>query len=108
MTPGPGRAELSTPSDLVPGDAAVAVGAHLGFRRRRRVSRDRLMRAAVPYALLSPASLVIGAVLAYPLYFLVKLSFQHYGLSELIRHSGTWNGVDNYTSIIHDSLFWRV
>jgi N,N'-diacetylchitobiose transport system permease protein len=90
-------------------DAAVAAGSPArGARRRRRIRRDRLIRAAVPYGLLSPASFVIGAVLAYPLYFLVKLSFQHYGLAELIKHRGTWNGVDNYTTILHDPLFWRV
>jgi N,N'-diacetylchitobiose transport system permease protein len=47
-------------------------------------------------------------VLAYPLYFLVKLSFQRYGLEELIAHRGRWIGVDNYTRIFGDSEFWRV
>ncbi len=52
--------------------------------------------------------IVIGAVLVYPIYFLVRLSFEKYGLEELIAHQGRWIGVANYTSIFHDSEFWRV
>jgi N,N'-diacetylchitobiose transport system permease protein len=51
---------------------------------------------------------VIAAVLAYPLYLLVSLSFQKYGLFELIRHEGTWIGLDNYRSILRDREFWTV
>jgi N,N'-diacetylchitobiose transport system permease protein len=50
---------------------------------------------------------VIGAVLGYPLYYLVRLSFQHYGLFELIRHAGQWVGLRNYGSVLHDSVFWH-
>ena len=68
----------------------------------------RAGRGATPYLLLAPATLTIAAVLAYPLYFLGKLSFQRYGLPELIAHRGTWIGVDNFTRIFHDEEFWRV
>jgi len=54
------------------------------------------------------AAAVIGVILAYPLYLLVSLSFQKYGLFELIRHKGRWIGVDNYARIFHDSQFWQV
>jgi len=80
----------------------------LASRRRRRFSRQRIGRAAAPYALLAPAAAVIGVILAYPLYLLFKLSFQKYGLFELIRHRGRWIGVDNYTNIFNDSVFWHV
>lgn len=87
----------------------VAIGAAVRPpRRRARPWRARVFRAAVPYALLSPATFVIGAVLAYPLYLLVSLSFQRYGLFEVVRHHGVWNGVANYTSIFGDAFFWRV
>ena len=76
--------------------------------RRRRLTRRRVTSAAAPYALLAPTLAVIGAVLGYPLYLLVKLSFQKYGLFELVRHQGTWIGLDNYTRIFHDSQFWDV
>ena len=51
---------------------------------------------------------MIAAVLGYPLYELVTLSFQQYGLSELIQQQGTWIGLDNYESILRDSIFWDV
>jgi N,N'-diacetylchitobiose transport system permease protein len=51
---------------------------------------------------------VIAAVLGYPLYFMVRLSFQHYGLFQLIRHQGVWIGTQNYSQIFHDSVFWHV
>src|SRR5438128_2223861 len=51
---------------------------------------------------------VIGAVLGYPLYKIVVLSFQKYGLFELIRHQGRWIGLSNYTHVLHDAQFWHV
>jgi N,N'-diacetylchitobiose transport system permease protein len=50
---------------------------------------------------------VIGAILGYPLYKLVTLSFQQYGLAELIQRKGTWVGFDNYESVLRDSIFWE-
>jgi N,N'-diacetylchitobiose transport system permease protein len=76
--------------------------------RRRRWSRHRIAGATAPYALAAPAAAVIGVVLGYPLYLLVKLSFEKYGLFELIRHKGKWIGLQNYTAIFHDSQFWHV
>jgi N,N'-diacetylchitobiose transport system permease protein len=76
--------------------------------RRRRFSRRRVGQVAAPYVLLLPAVAVIGLVLAYPLYLLGKMSFQKYGLFELIRHQGHWIGTANYTKIFHDGEFWHV
>jgi N,N'-diacetylchitobiose transport system permease protein len=67
-----------------------------------------VFRVASPYLLLAPAALVIGAVLGYPVYLLTKLSFQQYGLAELVTKKGTWIGVDNYTRIFQDEQFWAV
>src|SRR5205823_4262924 len=86
--------------------AAASVAAPLP-RRRRPLGR-RLRRTAAPYGLLLPASAVIAAVLAYPLYYLVRLSFQHYGLFQLVRHKGEAIGTANYAEIFHDALFWHV
>jgi N,N'-diacetylchitobiose transport system permease protein len=77
-------------------------------RRYRRSRRALLAQVSAPYALLAPAILVIGAVLGYPLYLLVKLSFQRYGLVELLAHKGTWIGTANYARILHDEQFWTV
>ncbi|MFN8223838.1 MAG: sugar ABC transporter permease [Gaiellales bacterium] len=69
--------------------------------------RDRLREAVVPYALLAPVVVAMGAVLGYPLYQLVSLSFQQYGLPELIQRSGSWIGLDNFSEILRDRAFWR-
>jgi len=88
--------------------ASVAESEFLIASRRRRFSRRRLGHAAAPYALLAPAAAVIGVILAYPLYLLVKMSFQKYGISSLISHKGKWIGTANYASIFHDAEFWHV
>jgi N,N'-diacetylchitobiose transport system permease protein len=62
----------------------------------------------VPYLLVAPVVVAIAAILGYPLYRLVTLSFQRYGLPELIQREGSWIGLDNYRSVLTDSLFWDV
>jgi len=85
---------------------AAAAGTHVGNRRRRR-SRAQLLQAATPYGLILPVVVVIAVILGYPLYWLVRLSTQKYGLFELIQHHGTSVGLDNYRSVLHDSVFWH-
>jgi len=85
---------------------AVAAGASWP-RRHRRLTAARVRRGSVPYALILPVIAAIGAILGYPLYNLVRLSFQHYGLFELIRHQGQSVGLDNFSSVLHDSIFWH-
>jgi N,N'-diacetylchitobiose transport system permease protein len=72
-------------------------------RRRRRLWG----RVAVPYALIAPVVVTIALILGYPLYFLVRLSLQQYGLFELIRHKGIGVGLANYRSVLHDQVFWH-
>jgi N,N'-diacetylchitobiose transport system permease protein len=50
----------------------------------------------------------MGAVLAYPLYKLLTLSFQRYQLPELVQRKGEWIGLDNYSSVLRDAVFWDV
>ena len=86
--------------------AAVADPPLVGRRRRRPLSLAGSWSA--PYLLLVPASAVIAAVLAYPLYFMVRLSLEHYGLFQLVRHKGEWVGTANFAQIFHDAEFWHV
>lgn len=69
--------------------------------RRRRFNH-------LPYALITPASLAIFGILAFPLGMLVWISLQHYGLRELIAHQGQLVGLDNYRVILADPLFQQV
>jgi N,N'-diacetylchitobiose transport system permease protein len=92
----------------MPQEVAIVAEATRQWPRRRRTStRRRVARGSVPYLLLLPVVLTVGAVLGYPIYQLVGISFQHYGLFELIRHKGTPAGLANYSSIFHDQVFWH-
>ena len=72
-------------------------------------ARARRLSPLVPYALLAPSLAVLAAVLAYPLYRLVVLSFQQYGLRELFGGTeGRFIGLENYRSILADAFFWTV
>jgi N,N'-diacetylchitobiose transport system permease protein len=95
-------------SSQAPDGTAVAAELGVPARRRRPFSWTRFFRASVPYLLILPVAVVIGAILGYPLYRLVTLSFQQYGLFELIQRKGTWIGFDNYVSVLRDSVFWDV
>jgi N,N'-diacetylchitobiose transport system permease protein len=61
----------------------------------------------VPYGLILPVVVVLGAILGYPIYSLVRLSLQQYGLFELIRHQGRYIGLHNFGLVLHDPVFWH-
>jgi N,N'-diacetylchitobiose transport system permease protein len=83
-----------------------AAGAALPLRRRR-LTRRSVLHFAAPYALIAPAIVVIVAILAYPLYYLVTLSLQRYGLFQLIAHKGSYVGLHNFGILVHDPVFWH-
>ena len=85
----------------------MTVAAETFTPRSRRRAR-RILRGSVPYLLILPVIVVITAILGYPLYKLVTLSFQQYGLPELIQRKGEWIGFDNYASVLRDEVFWDV
>jgi N,N'-diacetylchitobiose transport system permease protein len=97
-----------TPSEIPGGTAIAAAEAGIRPRRRRPLTVARAVRWAAPYLLILPVVVVIVAILGYPLYHLARLSFQKYGLFELIAHHGTSVGWANYRSVLHDPVFWHV
>ena len=88
-------------------DAIAAETTPKWSRQRRALTLRRVLGASVPYWLILPVLVTIGAVLGYPIYRLVRLSFEHYGLFELIQHKGKSAGLHNYGSILHDPVFWH-
>ena len=84
--------------------AAAATTPHVS---RRRLTRRRVAGASVPYLLVAPVILVMAAILGYPIYNLVRLSFQKYDLFALLQHHGTPVGLHNFGSVLHDSIFWH-
>ena len=75
--------------------------------RRRRLARRRIVAGAAPYSLVLPVVLVLGAILGYPIYYLVRLSLQKYDLFALVAHHGTYIGLHNFGDVLHDSVFWH-
>ncbi len=83
------------------------------YRPRAHHSRRWLRRQLLPFLLLLPALVLIGAVLGYPIGQLVATSFQQLGISELIGHHVIWTGLSNYRTLfssgqLGDSLFQTV
>ena len=70
-------------------------------RRRRRVH-------LLPYLLLVPAVLAIGLMLGFPIYRLVVLSLQKFGLKQQFGAPAEWIGLDNFREIFGDPEFWAV
>ena len=96
-----------TSTRLPDGTAVAAETTQDWSRRRRPLTWQRALRATGPYWLLMPVLIAIVAILGYPLYRLVVLSFQEYGLMQLIQHQGVWVGTANYASVLHDPVFWH-
>jgi N,N'-diacetylchitobiose transport system permease protein len=90
----------------VAGAAQHAIAAGTGASRRRRGAAN-LFRRSTPYWLVLPVLAAMAAILGYPLYDLVRLSFEHYTLFELIRHHGAWVGLANYGAVLRDPVLWR-
>ena len=90
----------------LPADTSIAEPGRRPARRRRDATRSRLLRGSVPYLLVVPVVAAIVATLGYPIYSLVQISLEKYTLFELIQHSGKWIGLDNFSSVLHDHVFW--
>jgi N,N'-diacetylchitobiose transport system permease protein len=69
------------------------------------LTRSRVAGGSVPYLLIAPVVLVLAAILGYPIYYLVRLSFQRYDLFALLQHHGTYVGLENFTSVLRDPVF---
>jgi N,N'-diacetylchitobiose transport system permease protein len=65
-------------------------------------------RALWPYLLIAPTVLGTAYLLLYPLVRNLVISFQHYGMGELIRGGAPSAGLANYREILGDDEFWEV
>jgi len=75
-------------------------------RTARRIRRP--LAALWPYLLIAPTVVGTAFLLVYPLARNTVMSFQHFGLGELIRGGATWVGFANYRTVLDDPEFWTV
>ncbi|MFD4788307.1 carbohydrate ABC transporter permease [Streptomyces sp. NPDC058459] len=75
---------------------------------RRRFAGRRRPAAVWPYLLIAPTVLGAAFLLVYPLVRNAVMSFQHFGLAELIRGGAGWVGFANYRTVLEDPEFWTV
>lgn len=76
-----------------------------GTSRRTSKLSDKTWR---PWLLLGPALVVLAGLLLYPLYRVVALSLQEFGLRQLVTGETQWIGLGNYREVVSDPLLWRV
>lgn len=72
------------------------------------MSSPALGSARRPWWLLAPTLAVIGILLLWPMVRVLTLSFQDFGLRELVRGEAEFVGFSNYTSVLTDSRLWLV
>ncbi|WP_299532120.1 carbohydrate ABC transporter permease [uncultured Streptomyces sp.] len=61
-----------------------------------------------PYLLVAPTVIGVLLLLVHPLARNVLISFQHYGMAELIRGGAAGAGFENYLTVLRDGEFWQV
>jgi N,N'-diacetylchitobiose transport system permease protein len=74
----------------------------------RRTPRAGRRGGLLPYALLVPTLVALGAGLGYPLVRLVVISTQEFGRRQQFGAPAPYVGADNYAEIFSDPYFWDV
>ncbi|MDR7381081.1 carbohydrate ABC transporter permease [Promicromonospora iranensis] len=99
----------------VPSEVAVRTtphtpehGASSPRDRPRRADARRGRTSFWPYLLVAPTVLLVGAVLGYPVVRNVVMSFQEFGLRELVQGAPAFVGLANYRELFADRVFWEV
>ncbi|MCA2185291.1 carbohydrate ABC transporter permease [Nonomuraea cavernae] len=76
-------------------------------RPRGRTKASGLPVWSIPYVLLIPGLLVIGALLLYPMVQVGIMAFQKVGLAQISgRRPTEWVGLENFTRIFDSEIFW--
>lgn len=67
------------------------------------VGRARAADLGSRWAFVTPATLLLAAVLAYPLFYTIQISFSELDLATFAPSE--WVGIDNYTSVLENENF---
>ncbi|SKB10131.1 carbohydrate ABC transporter permease [Aeromicrobium choanae] len=72
------------------------------------MSTQTVARRFGPYALLTPAVVILGIAMGYPLVRQVVMSFQEYGRAQQFGQAAPFVGLENYTALFTDPQMWAV
>lgn len=67
--------------------------------------RHRLVDALSRWSFMAPAIVLLGLVLAYPIFYTLEISFAEFDL--MTFGAGEWVGFDNYREVMSDYRFWE-
>src|SRR5690554_1346775 len=73
-------------------------------RRARPPLKNRLMDVTSRWAFMAPAAVILGAMLAYPIFYTIEISFSRFDL--MTFSAVEWIGWDNYAHVLDDYRFW--
>ena len=79
------------------------MAANVGELTARRSLRDVLEGKGFPYLMVVPTILVLSIVGVIPFVYTVFISFQETSFTRTVG----FNGVENFTSLVSDPLFWK-
>jgi N,N'-diacetylchitobiose transport system permease protein len=71
-------------------------------------SKIQVKRTYWPYLLIAPSLFIILLILGFPVFRLITLSFQKFGLEEIIAEKPIWLGFENFKVLLGDPEFWIV
>lgn len=72
------------------------------------ITATRPRRSVAPYALLTPAVIILLAALGYPVAWQIITSMQEYGLAQQFGQPPEFVGLANYARIFSDERLWSV
>ena len=95
-------------SGLDPAPSAVE-GERLTAPHPKPAGTPRLRRGGItPYALITPALIVLALIVGWPLIQLIVTSFQEFGRAQVFGAPPTWVWFENYAKVLTDPVFYGV
>ncbi|MBT2498226.1 sugar ABC transporter permease [Agromyces sp. ISL-38] len=95
-------------SELEPVPSAVS-GERLTAPRPKPAGRPRRRQGGfTPYALLTPALIVLALIVGWPLIQLIITSFQKFGRAQVFGAPPEWVWLENYAKVLTDPVFYGV
>jgi N,N'-diacetylchitobiose transport system permease protein len=95
-------------SGLDPAPSAVE-GERLTAPHPKPAGTPRRRRGGItPYALITPALIVLALIVGWPLIQLIITSFQEFGRAQVFGAPPTWVWFENYAKVLTDPVFYGV